>query len=49
MLPGLGNIAEDELVRWIETSIADNANIHGRGYQGHVYRFDGGGHPPNIK
>jgi len=49
MLPGLENIAEDELVRWIETSIADNANIHGRGYQGHVYRFDGGGHRLIIK
>lgn len=39
----LGDLTEAELVQWIASSIAEQKNIHARGYQGIVYRFQGDG------
>lgn len=41
-VPELGpGLDEDELVRWIERSIADASHILARGYQGQVYLYQG--------
>ena len=45
----LKTLTEDELVRWIEDSITNNTNIHGHGYQGHVYLYQKDGECLIIK
>ncbi|MFO8166147.1 MAG: hypothetical protein R6T98_16625 [Desulfatiglandales bacterium] len=36
----MNNIAESELLEWIEKSIKTNSNVFRRGYQGHVYLYE---------
>ncbi|MDY6791996.1 MAG: RIO1 family regulatory kinase/ATPase [Thermodesulfobacteriota bacterium] len=37
----ISGINEDELLRWIETSIRTGSNILSHGYQGHIYLYQG--------
>ena len=37
------NINENELLQWIRSSVITGANILSRGYQGHVYLYEGQG------
>jgi len=39
-LRGLTDLAESELLQWVQESVKTRSNIFGRGYQGHVFLFD---------
>jgi predicted Ser/Thr protein kinase len=43
MLKDIDNLTERELLRWIRESVKTRSNIFSRGYQGHVYLYDGRG------
>ena len=43
------NINENELLQWIRSSVKTDANILSRGYQGHVYLYEGQGQRLIVK
>ena len=49
MFRDINNIAENELLEWIEESIKTRANIFSCGYQGNVYLYEGKGRRLIIK
>ncbi|MFQ5756608.1 MAG: hypothetical protein ACE5H7_11030 [Acidiferrobacterales bacterium] len=49
-LRGLTDLAESELLHWVQESVKTSSNIFGHGYQGHVFLFeDAKGHRLIIK
>jgi len=43
MLRDIDNLTESELLQWIRRSVKTGSNILSRGYQGHVYLYEGKG------
>ena len=49
MFKNMENINENELLQWIRSSVITGANILSRGYQGHVYLYEGQGRRLIVK
>ncbi len=41
MLSNMDNLTENELLQWVRRSVKTGSNILSRGYQGHVYLYEG--------
>lgn len=43
MLKDMNNLTESELLQWVRRSVKTGSNIFSRGYQGHVFLYEGKG------